>query len=74
MAIVKMNETRSASCRFISGVDGEGNEMYMTRTIANFKADSSLEDVNETVFAIASLYPYGIKTVMMTERCELDEA
>lgn len=37
MAIEKLNETRSASCRFITGLDGDGKEQYMTRTIANFK-------------------------------------
>lgn len=74
MAIIKTNETRSASCRFITGLDGEGNEKYMTRTIANFKTDASLDDVREVVVAVASLYPYGIKTVMMAERCELGEA
>lgn len=73
MAIVKLNETRSASCRFITDIDGEGNEKYMSRTIANFKIDAALEDVNETVSAIASLYPYSVKTVNMLERSELEE-
>lgn len=74
MAIVKSNEVRSASCRFITGVDGEGNEKYMNRAVANFKTDADLDDVNETALAIASLYPYNVKTVILTERAELEEA
>lgn len=74
MAIVKINEARSASCKFITGLDGEGNEKYMTRAIANFKTDAALEDVSEVVIAVASLYPYSIKAVSMAERYELSEA
>lgn len=73
MAITKMNETRSASCRFITGVDGDGKEQYMTRTIANFKTDSILDDVFDVVLAIAGLYPYSPKNINMNERCELTE-
>ena len=46
----------------------------MSRTIANFKTDADLEDINETVLAVASLYPYNIKIVTLTERSELEEA
>ena len=74
MAIVRLNEVRSASCKFITDIDGEGNEKYMSRAIANFKTDADLEDINETVLAIASLYPYTVKTVILTERSELEEA
>lgn len=73
MAIVRSNQVRSASCKFITHVDGEGNEKYASRAIANFKTSADLEDVNETVFAIASLYPYGVKVVTLTERSELEE-
>lgn len=73
MAIMKFNETRSASCRFITGLDGEGREKIMTRTIANFKTDSTLDDVYEVALAVTSLYPYSVKTVNMAERCELLE-
>jgi len=73
MAIVKANETRSASCRFITGVDGDGKEQYLTRTIANFKTDSILDDVFDVVLAIAGLYPYSTKNVNISERCELVE-
>jgi hypothetical protein len=73
MAIVKFNETRSASCRFITGVDGEGKEQYMTRTIANFKTDAILDDVYAVVLQVASLYPYNAKGINMNERCELVE-
>ena len=74
MAIVKFNETRSVSCRFITDIDDEGKEKYMSRAIANFKTDADLEDVNETTLAIASLYPYAVKRVTLTERSELEEA
>ena len=73
MAIMKFNETRSASCRFITGLDGEGKEQLMTRTIANFKTDSTIDDVYEVALAVAGLYPYTVKTVNMAERCELLE-
>ena len=73
MAIEKLNETRSASCRFITGVDGDGKEQYLTRTIANFKVDSILDDVFEVVLAVAGLYPYTPKNINMNERCELTE-
>lgn len=73
MAVMKMNETRSASCRFITGLDGEGKEQLMTRTIANFKTDSTLDDVYEVSLAVAGLYQYTVKTVNMAERCELLE-
>lgn len=74
MAIIQLNEVRSVSCRFITEIDGEGKEKYMSRAIANFKPDADLEDVNETALAIASLYPYNVKTVTLTERSELEEA
>ncbi len=74
MAIVKMNETRSASCRFVTGVDGEGKEELMTRTISQFKTDAILDDVYEVVLNIAGLYPYSVKTINLNERCELTEA
>ncbi len=74
MAVIKSNETRNASCRFITEIDEEGNEKYMNRAIANFKTDAELDDVNETVLAVASLYPYNVKTVILTERSELEEA
>lgn len=73
MAVVKLNKVRSASCKFITGIDGEGNEQYMSRAIANFKTEAELEDINETVLAIASLYPYNVKAVLLTERAELEE-
>jgi len=73
MPIVRTNETRSASCRFITGVDGDGKEEYLTRTIANFKTDSVLDDVFEVVLAVAGLYPYNAKNINMNERCELVE-
>jgi hypothetical protein len=62
------------SCRFITGIDDKGKEKYMSRTIANFKTDADLENVNETVLAVASLYPYNIRTVTLTERSELEES
>ncbi len=74
MAIARLNEVRSVSCRFITGIDDKGKEKYMSRTIANFKTDADLEDVNDTVLAVASLYPYNIKIVTLTERSELEEA
>ncbi|MDI9476046.1 MAG: DUF1659 domain-containing protein [Natronincolaceae bacterium] len=74
MAIARLNEVRSVSCRFITGIDDKGKEKYMSRTIANFKTDADLEDINETVLAVASLYPYNIKIVTLTERSELEEA
>ncbi len=73
MAIVKTNQVRSASCKFITHIDGEGNEKYSTKAIANFKTGADLEDVNEVVLAIASLYSYGVKAITLTERSELDE-
>ena len=42
----------------------------MTRTIANFKTDSILDNVYEVVPAVAGLYPYSVKTINMAERCE----
>ena len=74
MAIARLNEVRSVSCRFITGIDDKGKEKYMSKTIANFKTDADLEDVNDTVLAVASLYPYNIKIVTLTERSELEEA
>lgn len=74
MAVVKLNEVRSGSCRFITEIDREGNEKYMNRAIASFKIDADLEAINETVLAIASLYPYDVKTIILTERSELEEA
>ena len=74
MAITKFNETRSASCRFVTDIDDEGKEKYMSKSIANFKTDADLEDVNETTLAIASLYPYSVKRVILSERSELEEA
>ena len=74
MAIARLNEVRSVSCRFITGIDNKGKEKYMSKTIANFKTDADLEDINETVLAVASLYPYNIKLVTLTERSELEEA
>ncbi|MGI6427284.1 MAG: DUF1659 domain-containing protein [Natronincolaceae bacterium] len=74
MAIARLNEVRSVSCRFITGIDDKGKEKYMSRTIANFKTDADLENVNETVLAVASLYPYNIRTVTLTERSELEES
>ncbi|ABR47086.1 hypothetical protein Amet_0861 [Alkaliphilus metalliredigens QYMF] len=73
MAIVKMDERRSASCRFVTGMNPEGSETYMTRTIANFKVESLLDDVYEVAGMMASLYPYSIKNINMNERCELVE-
>ncbi|QUH21244.1 DUF1659 domain-containing protein [Alkaliphilus sp. B6464] len=73
MAVMKSNETRSASCRFITGLDGNGKEKIMAKAIANFKTDSTLDDVYEVALAVASLYPYSIKAVNMAERCELLE-
>jgi hypothetical protein len=74
MAVTKFNETRSTSCRFVTDIDDEGKEKYMSKSIANFKTDADLEDINETVLAVASLYPYNIKIVTLTERSELEEA
>lgn len=74
MAVIKSNEVRSGSCRFVTGLDEDGNEKYATRAIANFKAEADLESVNETILAIASLYPYGVKAVILTERAHLEEA
>ncbi|MCK9268041.1 MAG: DUF1659 domain-containing protein [Alkaliphilus sp.] len=74
MAIAKFNETRSTSCRFITDIDDEGKEKYMSKSVANFKTDADLEDVNETTLAIASLYPYSVKRVILTERSELEES
>jgi len=73
MAIVKMDERRSASCRFVTGLTPEGNEQLMTRTIANFKVDAALDDVYEVAGMVATLYPYSIKNINMAERCELIE-
>ncbi len=73
MAIEKFDETRSASCRFITGVDGEGKEEHMTRTISRFKVSSTLDDVYEVVIAVAGLYPYTPKNINLNERCELIE-
>ena len=74
MAIARLNEVRSVSCRFITGIDDKGKEKYMSKSIANFKTDADLEDVNETTLAIASLYPYSVKRIILTERSELEEA
>ncbi len=74
MAVVKIDETRSASCRFVTGLDGEGNEEHMTRTISKFKTDAILDDVYEVVLAVAGLYPYTPKNINLNERCELTEA
>ena len=74
MAIARLNEVRSVSCRFITGIDDKGKEKYMSRTIANFKTDADLENVNEIVLGVASLYPYNIRTVTLTERSELEES
>lgn len=73
MAIIKFNETRSASCRFLTSVDDEGKEQYMTRTISQFKTDATLDDVYEVVISVGSLYPYSIKTINLNERAELLE-
>ncbi|HZK58157.1 MAG TPA: DUF1659 domain-containing protein [Clostridia bacterium] len=73
MAVMQLNEARSVSCKFITGVDEEGKEKYMSRAIGNFKTNADLEDINETVLAIASLYSYNVKTVTLTERSELEE-
>lgn len=73
MAIEKFDETRSASCRFITGVDGEGKEEHMTRTISRFKVSATLDDVYEMVIAVAGLYPYTPKNINLNERCELIE-
>lgn len=73
MAYQKMGETRSASARFITGTDGEGKHSYMNRTIGNFKLDSTLDDIAETVGAIGSLYSYGMNAVFLTEKSELVE-
>jgi len=73
MAITRFNETRSASCRFITGVDGEGKEKLMTRSIAAFKTDATLDDIYDVVLEVASLYPYNPKSIIMSERCELVE-
>jgi len=70
---MRFNESRSASARFITGIDGEGKDKLMTRSIAAFHTDASLDDVYEVVLAVGSLYPYEIKSVNMNERCELLE-
>ncbi|MCC5912716.1 MAG: DUF1659 domain-containing protein [Clostridiaceae bacterium] len=73
MAIRKINERRSASAQFITGLDGEGKETYITRTLANFKPDAALEDVFNVVVQIGSLFPYDIKTANLIDRCEITE-
>ena len=71
MAVMKVNETRSASAQFVTGVNPDGNDTYMTRTIANFKTDADLESVAEVVVEIGSLFPHPINRILMTERCDL---
>ena len=73
MAVIQLNEAKSVSCKFITHVDGEGKEKYMTRAIAKFKTDADLEDINETATAISSLCAYNVKAVILTERSELEE-
>lgn len=73
MAIVKTNQKRTASVKYITGVNGEGHETYKTRSVASFKTSADLEEVNETVLAIASLGKLGVKEVILTEKSELEE-
>ncbi|SDL23230.1 DUF1659 domain-containing protein [Natronincola ferrireducens] len=71
MAVMKMNETRNASAQFITGINQDGKETHMTRTIASFKTDADLDSIVEVVAEIGSLFPHPIKGIFMTERCEL---
>lgn len=73
MAIVKTNEKRTASAKYVVGVNDEGNEIHKTRSVASFKTSADLESVNETVLAISSLGKFVVKEVILTEKSELEE-
>ncbi|AOY74689.1 DUF1659 domain-containing protein [Clostridium formicaceticum] len=70
----KLNETRTASARFITATDPiSGSHSYMTRSIANFKTDAPIETVYNVAGTIGLLYAYTLQKIFMAERCELVE-
>ena len=73
MAVEKSGLTRSASARFDAGLDQNGRNKTITRTIASFKTDAALEDVYSVVQEVASLCQNNLLSVNMTEKAELME-
>ena len=73
MAVIKTNQTRTASIKMVTHVDGDGNEKYVTRSVGRFKTAADLEDVNEVALAISSLTNRPVKAIYLTEKSELDE-
>jgi len=73
MAVEKIPTQTVMRLRFQTGVDGEGNPKYLTKSLSNVKHDSVDEDIYDTALVLADLQEHDLSEIHRIDTAGLHE-
>ncbi|WP_066638580.1 DUF1659 domain-containing protein [Desulfolucanica intricata] len=71
MAVTKVPSGSALRMRLQTGVDGEGNPVYRTKSLNNVKADALDQDIYDVSQAVSGLQEYTLVSVERVDNAEL---
>ncbi|WP_027365058.1 DUF1659 domain-containing protein [Desulfotruncus alcoholivorax] len=74
MAVNKVIVGTTLRIQFQTGVDGNGNPVYSTKSLNNVKDTAADQDIYDVALALAQLQEYTAESVMRVDYGRLEEA
>lgn len=73
MAVIKTPKESSVKLKFSLGLDGKGNEITKSKTLANVKNAASDENIHEVAKEISNLQKHTLMEVARVDNALLSE-
>ncbi len=74
MAVEKIPAGTVLRMQLQTGLDGEGNPVYRTKSLSNVKTDALDQDIFDVAQALAQLQEYTLTAVLRMDSAVLEEA
>ncbi|KAF1086177.1 hypothetical protein SPSYN_00918 [Sporotomaculum syntrophicum] len=74
MAVEKIPSGTLLRMQFQTGLDGDGDPIYRTKSLSNVKTDAADQDIFDVAQALVELQEYTLTAVLRVDSAVLEEA
>lgn len=73
MAVEKIPSGSTLRMQFHTGVDGDGDPIYRTKSLTNVKTDAADQDIYDVAQALAQLQEHTLMTIQRVDSAVLED-
>ncbi len=73
MAVEKVPSGTSLKIQFQTGLDGDGDPVYRTKSLSNVKTTALDQDIYDVAQALVALQEYSVTAVLRVDSAVLEE-